>query len=86
MLYEVITQMAEVYAKTGGHLVASENVPREHTSRYGILDVETDDGTLAKAKGLVEKPKPEVAPSTLSIIGRYILDPVVFQPLSYNFV
>ncbi len=76
-----LAQMAEVYAKTGGHLVASENVPREHTSRYGILDVETDDGTLAKAKGLVEKPKPEVAPSTLSIIGRYILDPVVFQPL-----
>lgn len=76
-----LAQMAAVYENVKGHLVASEDVPREHTSRYGILDVETDDGILAKAKGLVEKPKPEVAPSTLSIIGRYILDPVVFQPL-----
>ncbi len=76
-----LAQMAAVYENTKGHLVASEDVPREHTSRYGILDVEADDGVLAKAKGLVEKPKPEVAPSTLSIIGRYILDPVVFQPL-----
>lgn len=76
-----LKQMADVYEATGGHLVASEDVPREHTQRYGILDVETDDGTLAKAKGLVEKPKPAEAPSTLSIIGRYILDPVVFTPL-----
>ncbi len=76
-----LKQMADVYENVGGHLVASEDVPREHTQRYGILDVETDDGTLAKAKGLVEKPKPEEAPSTLSIIGRYILDPVVFTPL-----
>ena len=76
-----LKQMADVYETTGGHLVASEDVPREHTQRYGILDVETDDGTLAKAKGLVEKPKPADAPSTLSIIGRYILDPVVFTPL-----
>lgn len=76
-----LKQMADVYETVGGHLVASEDVPREHTQRYGILDVETDDGKLAKAKGLVEKPKPAEAPSTLSIIGRYILDPVVFTPL-----
>lgn len=76
-----LKQMADVYETVGGHLVASEDVPRAHTQRYGILDVEVDDGTLAKAKGLVEKPKPEDAPSTLSIIGRYILDPVVFTPL-----
>jgi len=56
-------------------------VPREHTNRYGILDVASDDGRLAEVKGLVEKPKPEVAPSTLSIIGRYILQPELFAHL-----
>jgi len=43
--------------------------------------VETDDGRLAKARGLIEKPVPEEAPSTLSIIGRYILQPEVFDHL-----
>lgn len=74
-------QMMEVYAKLGGNLVATEDVPREHTNRYGILDVVEDDGRLARARGLVEKPDPTRAPSTLSIIGRYILQPVVFDHL-----
>ncbi|MBN2751632.1 MAG: UTP--glucose-1-phosphate uridylyltransferase GalU [Rhodospirillaceae bacterium] len=78
----VLKQMADVYdGLGGGHLVAAQDVLLEHTQRYGILDVETDDGRLVKAKGLVEKPAPSEAPSTLSIIGRYILDPVVFSPL-----
>jgi UTP--glucose-1-phosphate uridylyltransferase len=55
------------------------DVPREHTDRYGILDVNHDDGRLASVKGLVEKPAPADAPSTLSIIGRYILQPNVFR-------
>lgn len=74
-------QLVEAYAETGGNLVAVMDVPKEHTGRYGILDVTSDDGRLAKAKGLVEKPKPEAAPSTLSIIGRYILQPQVFREL-----
>ena len=76
-----LAQMMEAYQETGGNLVAVEDVPREHTGRYGILDVAKDDGRLAEAKGLVEKPAPEVAPSTLSIIGRYILQPAVFAEL-----
>ena len=63
-------------------VVAVEDVPRENTDQYGILDVITDDGYLARAQGLVEKPKPEDAPSTLSIIGRYILQPTVFDELA----
>jgi UTP--glucose-1-phosphate uridylyltransferase len=51
------------------------------TNRYGILDVAQEQGGLARAKGLVEKPDPKVAPSTLSIIGRYILQPEVFHHL-----
>jgi len=76
-----LKQMMEVHAKVGSNLVATEDVPREHTNRYGILDVVSDDGRLARAQGLVEKPDPALAPSTLSIIGRYILQPGVFAHL-----
>lgn len=77
-----LKQMMAVYEELGGgNLVAVADVPREQTSRYGILDVESDDGRIAKVKGLVEKPAPEVAPSTLSIIGRYILQPEVLTHL-----
>jgi UTP--glucose-1-phosphate uridylyltransferase len=76
-----LKQMTDAYAKTGGNLVAVMDVPREQTRRYGILDVASDDGHLAAVKGLVEKPAPEKAPSTLSIIGRYILQPELFQHL-----
>ena len=76
-----LKQMLDAYEEVGGNVVAVEDVPREHTDRYGILDVVEDDGRLARAGGLVEKPKPENAPSTLSIIGRYILQPEVFVEL-----
>ena len=77
-----LKQMVEVHAETGGNVVAVMDVPREHTARYGVLDVVSDDGRLAKAQGLVEKPKPEEAPSTLSIIGRYVLQPEVMTELA----
>jgi UTP--glucose-1-phosphate uridylyltransferase len=76
-----MAQMIEAYGRTGGNLVAVVDVPREHTNRYGILDIEKDDGKLASIKGLVEKPEPAKAPSTLSIIGRYILQPEIFAEL-----
>lgn len=77
-----LKQLIDAHAAVGGHVVAVEDVPREQTSRYGILDVASDDGRLAKARGLVEKPQPGKAPSTLAIIGRYILDPSVFDELN----
>ena len=76
-----LKQMVETYNTVGGNLVAVEDVPREQTNRYGILDIDNDDGKIASAKGLVEKPAPKDAPSTLSIIGRYILQPEVFDHL-----
>ena len=76
-----LKQLIDAHANVGGHVVAVEDVPRDQTNRYGILDVLSEDGKLAKARGLVEKPKPENAPSTLAIIGRYILDPAVFTEL-----
>ncbi len=77
----VLKQMVEAYEQVGGNMVASMDVPREKTSSYGILDVDHDDGRLASIKGLVEKPDPAVAPSTLIVVGRYILQPEVFDYL-----
>jgi UTP--glucose-1-phosphate uridylyltransferase len=74
-------QLVDVHEETGGNVVAVVDVPREHTKRYGILDVSSDDGRLASVKGLVEKPDPSEAPSTLSIIGRYVLTPSIFGHL-----
>ncbi len=68
---------------SGSNMAAVMEVPREKTSNYGILDIEQEESEvgLIRAKGLVEKPKPEEAPSTLSIIGRYILQPEIFDIL-----
>ena len=75
----VLAQMVRQWERGRGHLVAVENVPLDQVHRYGILDVISDDGQVARARGMVEKPRPEAAPSTLSVIGRYILEPVVFD-------
>jgi UTP--glucose-1-phosphate uridylyltransferase len=77
-----LKQMIEAYNDNPANIVAVEEVPREHTNRYGILDIERDDGKLVKVKGVVEKPQPKDAPSTLSIIGRYVLQPDVFDRLA----
>ncbi|WP_142848296.1 UTP--glucose-1-phosphate uridylyltransferase GalU [Telmatospirillum sp. J64-1] len=74
-----LRQMVDLHTEVGGNVVAVIDVPREHVKRYGILDVEHDNGRIARAKGLIEKPDPETAPSTLSITGRYILHPRVFE-------
>jgi UTP--glucose-1-phosphate uridylyltransferase len=74
-------QLVEAYEETGGNVVAVEEVPRDQTNRYGVLDVGAIKGPLVEVKGLVEKPDPAEAPSTLSIIGRYILMPEVFTHL-----
>jgi UTP--glucose-1-phosphate uridylyltransferase len=53
-----LKQMVDVYRQTGGNVVAIMDVPREHTARYGVLDVAADDGRLATVRGLVDKPAP----------------------------
>jgi UTP--glucose-1-phosphate uridylyltransferase len=81
-----LRQMMDVYNDIGGNIVGVTEVPREHTNRYGILDVAADDGRLAKMRGVVEKPAPDRAPSTLSIIGRYIVQPSVLKHLEEKMV
>jgi UTP--glucose-1-phosphate uridylyltransferase len=76
-----LKQMVEAYQSTGGNVVAVMDVPRDQTSRYGVLKTGRDDGRLVEVKGLVEKPKPADAPSTACVIGRYILQPRIFQEL-----
>jgi len=77
-----LAQMVDAYGQAGGNIVAVVEVPREQTRRYGVLDVVGDDGPLVRAKGVVEKPEPAAAPSTLTIIGRYIIQPEVFGHLA----
>ena len=76
-----LRQLMDVHHQKGGNVVAVLEVPQEHTNRYGILKVESDDGRVAKASGMIEKPAPNAAPSRLANIGRYILDPSVFSYL-----
>lgn len=77
-----LKQMMDFYNQEGGNIIAVEDVPRSETNKYGIVDVDSEDGNCLPIKGLVEKPDPADAPSTLSVIGRYILQPEVFEHLS----
>jgi UTP--glucose-1-phosphate uridylyltransferase len=73
--------MVAAYDKVGGNIVCVEDVPRERTASYGIVDPGAQDGNLTEVRGLVEKPKPEESPSTLGVVGRYILQPEVMRIL-----
>jgi len=75
----VMKQMAQVHAKNGGSLIAVQNVARADTASYGIVSVEKISAGLSKVTGIVEKPRPEEALSTLGVVGRYILSPRIFH-------
>lgn len=77
-----LSQLVESHNKTGGNWVAVMDVDRQDTQKYGILDTDNAEDKEVKVNGLVEKPNPQEAPSTLSIIGRYILQPEIFEYLS----
>ncbi len=76
-----LSQMIETYNETGGNMVAVMDVPRADTAKYGVLKTGIDHGRTVEVKGLVEKPDPAEAPSTLCVIGRYILQPEIFKLL-----
>jgi UTP--glucose-1-phosphate uridylyltransferase len=77
----VMKQMTEVHAKNGGSVIAVQDVPRADTASYGIVSAERVSPGLSKINNMVEKPKPEDAPSTLGVVGRYILSPRIFHYL-----
>ncbi|OGA37089.1 MAG: UTP--glucose-1-phosphate uridylyltransferase [Betaproteobacteria bacterium RIFCSPLOWO2_12_FULL_62_13b] len=76
----VLKQMADVYEQHHCSVLGVEEVPREHTRQYGI--VKTDGGEPGVVSAIVEKPQPENAPSTLAVVGRYILKPRIFHHLA----
>ncbi|GJL87939.1 MAG: UTP--glucose-1-phosphate uridylyltransferase [Minwuia thermotolerans] len=73
-----LQQMVSAHDRRGGNMIAVMDVPPEHTNRYGIVSPGKVTGDLAEVLGLVEKPAPDVAPSTMAVIGRYILQPEIF--------
>jgi UTP--glucose-1-phosphate uridylyltransferase len=75
-------QMMAVYEKEKCSVIAVERVPKDRTSAYGIVKVAPGGGPVHRVLDLVEKPKPEEAPSNLAIIGRYILTPEIFEELA----
>ncbi len=77
-----LAQMVEAYAETGGNMVATMEVSPKQISSYGVLDVQEDMGSVVRARGMVEKPKVEDAPSNLAVIGRYILTPQIMTNLN----
>jgi len=72
----------EVYNQTVGNVVAVERVPENATHQYGIVDIERGTGRNHTIKGMVEKPAHGTAPSNLSIMGRYLLQPEIFDILA----
>ena len=77
-----LKQMVDAWEKVGGgNMLCAEEVPHERTASYGIITPGRQDGTITEVLGLVEKPKPEEAPSNLGVIGRYILQPEVMRIL-----
>jgi UTP--glucose-1-phosphate uridylyltransferase len=76
-----LVDLCRLHDRTGGNVISVVEVPAEHTSRYGIIATGKVEDELIEVTGMVEKPKPEDAPSRLSIIGRYVLVPEVFAHL-----
>ena len=77
----VLKQMIDHFEEVHSSLVCVEEVDREATASYGIIDADPPTNSLTEIRGLVEKPEPAEAPSNLAIIGRYILTPEIFSIL-----
>lgn len=76
-----LKQMADLNEATGASVIAVEDVPHEQTASYGIVATETFDGNRGRISAIVEKPKPDDAPSDLAVVGRYVLSPKIFELL-----
>lgn len=74
-----LAQMSEAYREHGGSYIAVQDVPRENTSSYGIVAIE--ESARDRITNIVEKPDPADAPSTLGVVGRYLLEPEIFEEL-----
>lgn len=76
-----LKQMADLAETSGGSVIAVQDVPRDQTGSYGIVATESFQQRQGRITGIVEKPAPDVAPSNLAVVGRYVLTPRVFDLL-----
>ena len=77
----VMAQMTATFAREQSSLLGVQDVPRAHTKQYGIVSTDPFGERLEKVGAIVEKPAPELAPSTLAVVGRYVLTPRIFSCL-----
>lgn len=77
-----LAQMLDVYDQRGGNVLAVDPVPDNQTKNYGVVAIGEAEGNVFPVTGMVEKPAPGTAPSNLTILGRYILQPEIFDLLS----
>lgn len=77
----LLSEMAAAYSKNPGNIIAVADVAPDQTHRYGIVETNDDNGLTMKITNMVEKPAHGEAPSNISIIGRYILQPEIFSYL-----
>ena len=78
----VIKQILDLEKKVGGSILAVEKINRKESQKYGILEIDEFYEKYFKVKNIVEKPLPAKAPSNLSVIGRYVLEPKIFEFLN----
>jgi UTP--glucose-1-phosphate uridylyltransferase len=76
-----LKQMTDLAAAENASVIAVQDVPREQTASYGIVATQAFSGRHGPIDAIVEKPRPEVAPSTLAVVGRYVLSPRIFPLL-----
>jgi UTP--glucose-1-phosphate uridylyltransferase len=81
MVPGALKDMVAAYGALGGNILLTEDIPRERTASYGVITPGEAKGRAVEVKGLVEKPKPKDAPSTLGVVGRYILQPEIMGAL-----
>lgn len=77
----LLSEMVALYEKQPGNIIAVGDVSADKVSNYGIVKVKDDNGRTMQIEDMVEKPKPSDAPSNISIVGRYILEPEIFDYL-----
>ena len=77
----VLAQMVALYERFGCSVVAIEEVPKDETYRYGVIEGVEEEPGIIRISNMVEKPAPEDAPSNLAVIGRYVLTPEIFNIL-----
>jgi UTP--glucose-1-phosphate uridylyltransferase len=78
----VTSQLVKAYEQYGASVLAVQDVPRSETRRYGIVASTPLDAHIERVTGMVEKPDPGAAPSTLAVVGRYVLRPEIFDELA----